>query len=164
MRAQGRWPQDRPRPAWPGCPAPPHQLACSLAVTLGRPVVPFVVGLGLLREENLMEAAGRQGHQGGVLGPATSSAPTGGEACVQRDDLPPGSSVGPGEAGRRRAPPSRALPTPARQDPAFLRPCRKLGHHEVLAAAHWPLWSLRGWRQRGRAGRTSARSPWGRAC
>lgn len=66
---------------------------------------------------------------------------------MQRDDQPPGSAVRPGEGGRRWAPPNRALPTPTRQDPAFLRPCGKLGHHEVLAAAHWPLWSLRGWRQ-----------------
>lgn len=59
----------------PHAPTPPHpgRLACSLAVTLGRPVVPLVVGLGLLRKEYLVEAVGGGGHRvGGVPSPPHS--------------------------------------------------------------------------------------------
>lgn len=48
-------PAGRPRPARPG----PRWQARSLAVAFGRPVVPLVVGLRLLCEQHLVEAAGR---------------------------------------------------------------------------------------------------------
>lgn len=47
---------ERPRP----CTQEPGQQACSLAVTFRWPVVPLVVGLRLLCEQHLVEAAGRQ--------------------------------------------------------------------------------------------------------
>lgn len=66
--AQGEVAQRGPRLHRPNSPAPvrppclgPCPPAGSLAVTLGRPVVPLVVGLGLLREEHLMQAVSRVG-------------------------------------------------------------------------------------------------------
>lgn len=62
-------------------PGPARQLACSLARSLsGWPVVPFVSRSGLLREEYLVEAAGQEGHQAGVLGPPPHQPPWAGKS------------------------------------------------------------------------------------
>lgn len=111
--------QPRPGSVWGGVAlglwGDPPAMGGSLAVTLGRPVVPLVVGLGLLGEEHLVQAAGRAGVS--VRGPGTALSRAGSPPRHPPAAPPPGPPAPQDLRGWRATRGVPAAQAPGRWDP-----------------------------------------------